>query len=111
MKRKRKLTPLSEPIIGRPYLITATLSGRTGHLLRLQAGCRIWGDFTEALAHYAGGGKYGITRWLDLRETVTDGSFSCRFSTTDLGRRDQTLMALARLASRVEAVQHRKRKR
>ena len=104
--RKRQRTWFSERIEGRPYTITATLSRATGRVLSLACGCRDWRNFTEALAHYAGGGRYQVPRWKENRITHTLDSME-----TNARYRDYSMLALARLADQVCAYQRRAKKR
>ena len=104
-RSKKQVIWLREVITERPYTITAKLSKATGLVLQVSAGCRTWNDFTEALAHYAGGGRYEVGHWEIYRFSHTSNS-----AETIIGRRDRSMLALARLAARVYDYQQRKRR-
>jgi hypothetical protein len=53
----------------RYYEYVAHLSAKTGRLLRITAGCRVWKTFDDALRHYDG--LRGHPKWLDSRIQAT----------------------------------------
>ncbi len=109
MKHKTKKKPvfwLREDVRGRAYHIDVKLRRGTGLVLSVESGCRHWHDFTEALAHYAGGGRYGISRWRENSYVIPDSPMG-----TNAQIRDCSLLALARLATRVYAYQEKMERR
>jgi hypothetical protein len=108
MKRKAKKKPvlwLREDIEGRAYHIDVKLTRGTGLVLSLESGCRHWHDFTEALAHYAGGGRYSVGRWRENAHIIPNSPMG-----TNAMIRDCSVLALARLATRVYAYQRKRRR-
>jgi hypothetical protein len=103
---KRKLIFLREEIDGRPYFITAKLNRATGRVLGIKAGCRRWRDFTEALAHYTGGGRYNVDRWQENAYIVSVSELG-----TNSKIRDLSILALSRLAKRVYECQEKWRRK
>jgi hypothetical protein len=57
----------------RYYEYVAHLSAKTGRLLRITAGCRVWKTFDAALRHYDG--LRGHPKWLDSRVTELERGY------------------------------------
>lgn len=62
----------------RRFTYIAHLSQKTGKLLRIEAGCRVWKTFEDAFAHYRGAGPYNSYLWHDDELKLDPGRFANR---------------------------------
>lgn len=98
MKEKMFMIRMSQ----RDFRVRAYINSKTGRVLRVTAGCRTWKDFTEAVAHYSGGGRYAKYinhRWRGLN--IWSDNMPMRLAQYD------TLLTLSRVAAKVYRFQQR----
>lgn len=93
----------------RDYRVRVFCNAKTGRLLAIRAGCRHWQSFEQALAHYSGGWPYKARRWKSINwcHDVTHLDSTDGSTLTDFHNRHDALLALSRVAARVQRWQRK----